>query len=124
MVYAPAEVPLLGGGAVELPPPQAQSATASTGAKRQRHLGKCVADAVLIRTKHPRTASAQSQGVGPPGKNHTRERAVVVTVALKVEAVDALIRTVAGTEHIAPVGVPVQVSDAVPLIPEPPMVRA
>jgi hypothetical protein len=48
----------------------------------------------------------------------------VVTVALKVEAEDMSSETVAGTEHTAPVGAPVQVNEALPLTPEPPMERA
>jgi hypothetical protein len=48
----------------------------------------------------------------------------VLTLALKVEADDALSGTVAGTEHAEPVGAPVQVNEPVPLIPEPPMERA
>ena len=48
----------------------------------------------------------------------------MVTVALKEEGVDALIETVAGTEHTAPVGAPVQVSDAVPATPAPPIESA
>lgn len=35
----------------------------------------------------------------------------MVIVALKVEAVDALMETVAGTEQIAPAGAPVQVRE-------------
>lgn len=49
---------------------------------------------------------------------------MVVTVALKAEAADALMGTLAGTEHVAPVGAPEQVSVAVPLKPWPPMARA
>ena len=43
---------------------------------------------------------------------------------MKVEAEVASSGTVAGTEHTAPVGAPVQVNEAVPLTPEPPMARA
>ena len=68
-------------------------------------------------------ARVQIQDVGPPVKNHTCDRAVVLTVIWNAEAVDALICTVAGMEHDAPVGAPVQVSDAVPLVPWPPMER-
>lgn len=114
----------VGVGVGELPPPQAQSATASSGARRQRSLRDCWADAAFIRTRHPRIASAQSQGVGPLGYNQTWERDVVETLALKVEAEDALSVSAAGTEHVAPVGAPVQMREAVPVMPEPPMERA
>ena len=43
---------------------------------------------------------------------------------MKEEAVVALIVTVAGTEHVAPVGAPEHVSEAVPAMPAPPMDRA
>jgi hypothetical protein len=70
MVYAPAGVALgfgVGDGVIELPPPQAHSARPSSGARRQHSLGNRAPDAAWIRTRHPRMASAQSQGVGPPG---------------------------------------------------------
>ena len=46
---------------------------------------------------------------------------MVVTVAVKLEAVLALTCSVAGTLQTAPLGAPVQVSEAVPLIPPPPI---
>lgn len=46
---------------------------------------------------------------------------VVVTLTLKSVAVVALTASVAGTMQVAPVGAPVQLSEAVPLIPPPPM---
>jgi hypothetical protein len=98
----------VGVGVVELPPPQAQSARASSGAKRQRSLGDGWKEAAFTRTRHPRMASAQSHGVGPVGNNQTWERAVVGTLTLKEEAVVALRVTVAGTEQVAPVGAPEQ----------------
>ena len=77
-----------------------------------------------MRARHPRSASAQSLGVAPVGNNQTLDRAVVETLTLKAEAVVALSVTVAGTEHVAPVGAPEQVSVALPAVPAPPMVRA
>jgi hypothetical protein len=49
--------------------------------------------------------------------------AVVVTLTLKVNGVPALSVSVGGTEQTAPVGVPLQVRDAAPLIPMPPIAR-
>jgi len=46
---------------------------------------------------------------------------VVMTLAVKVVGVFALNARVAGTEQVAPAGMPAQLSDAVPLIPPPPM---
>ena len=43
---------------------------------------------------------------------------------MKVEVDVAFSGTVAGTEHTAPVGAPVQVNEPVPFIPEPPIDRA
>ena len=114
----------VGVGVGEPPPPQAQSARASSGAKRQRSLGDGCAEAAFMRTRHPRMARPQSHGVGPLGKNQTWERAVVGTLTLKEEADVALSVTVAGTEQVAPVGAPEQVSEAVPAMPAPPMARA
>ena len=48
-------------------------------------------------------------------------RAVVVTTALKVDAVVALTEVVAGTVQVAAAGAPVQASEAVPAIPSPPI---
>ena len=78
----------------------------------------------MKRIRLPKIAIAQSQGSEPGRQNPRGEREVVVTLALKVEAEDAFSETVAGTEHTAPVGAPVQVNEAVPLIPEPPMESA
>src|SRR5438270_10473432 len=47
----------------------------------------------------------------------------VLTLTLKVDAALALTETEAGTEQTAPAGAPVQLSEAVPLIPLPPMDR-
>jgi hypothetical protein len=48
--------------------------------------------------------------------------AVVVTLTVTVEATVALTLTLAGTEQVAPVGAPVQLSVAVPPTPCPPIV--
>jgi hypothetical protein len=50
-----------------------------------------------------------------------RELAVVVTETVKVDGVLALTVAIAGTVHVAPVGAPVQLNEAVPAIPAPPM---
>ena len=48
-------------------------------------------------------------------------RAVVLTVTVNFEAVTASTFSLAGSAHSAPFGAPVQVSDAVPLSPPPPI---
>ena len=48
-------------------------------------------------------------------------RKVVGTLTLKVAGTVALNGSLAGTEQLAPVGEPVQLSDAVPLSPAPPI---
>jgi hypothetical protein len=48
-------------------------------------------------------------------------RAVVVTLTTKVDAVVELNGSLTGTEQLAPVGAPVQLNEAVPVIPAPPM---
>ena len=108
----------------ELPPPHAHSTTANSGIKRQRNRPEGCATAAFRRTRHPRMASAHSQDVGPTGLGHPRDRAVVLTLTLKEEADAPLTGTVGGTVQVAPVGTPVQVSEAVPLNPAPPMESA
>jgi hypothetical protein len=48
-------------------------------------------------------------------------RGVVVTLAVKVVGVVALNARLDGTEQLALAGTPVQLTEAVPLIPAPPM---
>jgi hypothetical protein len=48
---------------------------------------------------------------------------VVVTETLNVAALVALTDIVVGTEQVAPAGAPVQMRDAVPLMPSPPITR-
>ncbi len=50
-----------------------------------------------------------------------RVRAAVGTETVKLDGALALTVTVAGTEQVAPAGAPVQVNDAVPDMPAPPM---
>ena len=51
-------------------------------------------------------------------------REVVVTVTAKFAELLGFSGSLAGTEHCEPFGAPLQVSEAVPLIPAPPMERA
>lgn len=48
---------------------------------------------------------------------------IVVTLTVNVEAEAAFTITLEGTEQVAPRGAPVQLSEAVPLKPPPPMLR-
>ena len=70
-----------------------------------------------------RVASTQGHGlVAIPGeKTDACVGAVVATLTLKFEAVLALTDSVAGTEQVAFVGAPEQLSEAVPSIPPPPI---
>jgi hypothetical protein len=67
-------------------------------------------------------AMAHSQGtdLNLCGYNQP-ERAVVVTLTVKLVAAVPLNAIVAGTEQLAPVGAPLQLSEAVPLNPSPPI---
>jgi hypothetical protein len=56
------------------------------------------------------------------GVSETEVCAVVVTLTVTIEATVALTVTLQGTEHVAPVGAPEQLSVAVPPIPCPPIV--
>jgi hypothetical protein len=129
MVYVPAEVLLpLGSVGFELepPPPQAQSVSASIGAKAHAFAGRSALAALanFANTRHPRSASIQRTKPGSNRNGNICEPAVVVTLTLNGVGFVALIVTLFGTEHAAPAGVPVQLSDAVPLIPVPPTARA
>jgi len=74
-------------------------------------------------TTNPSAAVAHNQGTGI----ETGERSapsvldVVVTVTLKGAGTVALKGSLTGTEQFAPFGAPVQLNDAVPLIPAPPI---
>lgn len=73
MVYEPGGVPLVEGGAGEFPPPQAHNAMARMGAKRQRSLGSCVAEAVRrnnARQKRTAIAPIPNHRVGSLGYSH------------------------------------------------------
>jgi len=67
--------------------------------------------------------NAHSQGAGWKGVGPSAPKlgAWLVTLAVKAVAWVALMATVAGRLQVAPVGAPVQLSEAVPLIPAPPM---
>lgn len=71
----------------------------------------------------PKITSAQGHGlVAIPGeKTDACVGAVVVTLTLKFAAVLALTDSVAGTEQVALVGAPAQLSEVVPSIPPPPI---
>jgi hypothetical protein len=124
-VYFPACVPVGFGFVVEVveppPPPHAHITITTNGAQRKRGRAECFAAANWNRTRHPRMASAHIQGARPKGLNHPWEFAVVVTLTLKEDAEAPLTETVEGTEQVAPVGEPLQVKEAVPLRPPPPM---
>jgi hypothetical protein len=57
------------------------------------------------------------------GGSAPSEREVVVTLTLKVAGAVELNGWLTGTEQVAPIGAPVQLNEAVPLIPEPSIER-
>lgn len=71
----------------------------------------------------PKKSAHQAQVTGEPPDRGSKEtlREVVVTVTLNVVALVASTDMVDGTEQLAPGGAPVQVKDAVPLAPPPPI---
>jgi hypothetical protein len=76
------------------------------------------------RIRKPSMAIAHHPGeISPPERAAARVRDVVVTVTVKVDAEVALTLTVAGGEQLAPRGAPVQLNEAVPLTPTPPIAR-
>ena len=81
---------------------------------------------VPYRTKTPSTATVNNQGIGVEagGRSAPSVRVVVVTLTLKVVGTVELSGSVLGIEQVAPVGAPVQLNEAVPLIPAPPIEKA
>ena len=76
-----------------------------------------------MKNRQPISANPHAQ-VAPQNASGWRAacvRAVVVTTALKVDAVVALTEVVAGAVQVAAGGAPVQVSEAVPATPWPPI---
>jgi hypothetical protein len=71
----------------------------------------------------PIAVAAHPHGIGAEtgGCTALTVRAVVVTVMLKVAGAEELTVTLAGVVQVAPTGAPVQLSLAVPPIPEPMM---
>ena len=107
------------------PPPHEQSRIAKRGAAHSsRKTSRC--DEAFVRKTTPtipKTANAQGHGlVAIPGeKTDACVGAAVVTLTLKFDAALALTDSVAGTEQVAFMGVPVQLSEVVPPIPPPPI---
>ena len=65
--------------------------------------------------------NAHSAGRKRVGRSAPKLGAWLVTLTVKAVAWVALMASVAGRLQVAPVGAPVQLSEAVPLIPAPPM---
>jgi hypothetical protein len=120
----PAGVPLglVGPLDDEPPPPHAQSPTKG---KRHAHPIRTLR---LFAKAMPAAIIPSASGALKGARSRWREegpemvRAVVVTETVTVDALFAVKVTVAGAEQVAPDGAPVQLSDAVPEIPAPPIV--
>ena len=105
------------------PPPQEHiSKTSISGKNRTLCLMGRSRPAIGGRTK-AKMAIAQSQleRDNPGARSMLRLREVVVTLTVKVAGALASTFSVAGTEQVDPFGEPVQLSDAGPLIPLPPI---
>ena len=109
---------------MELPPPQEQISNSSVNDKPWSALTLGRLFDLTGSRNRPSTAAVHThpKREGKTGDRAAEVREVVLTVTSKVEAVAALTVSLAGTEQSAPVGAPLQVSVAVPLIPCPPMV--
>ena len=125
-VYVPAGVPFgLGCGLPELPPPpqehkKSNSVNSVSGRyRRSDRLGMRLPGWTTI----PSSAKIHSAATGAKAGRRSAPtvRDVVVTLRLKVAGTVELNGSLAGTEQFAPVGEPVQLSDAVPLSPAPPI---
>jgi hypothetical protein len=112
------------GGVFERPPHD-QSNSSNIGTR----YSKCNTerpDELFGRNTQPNRAKAQSQAVDLRAREPTAAcvPAVVLTLTLNFEAVVAFTDSVAGTEQVTSLGAPVQVNEAVPLIPLPPIESA
>jgi hypothetical protein len=95
--------------------------TNTSGSSRNE---RCLLRAVVGRITKPNIAIAHHPGeIFPPERAAASVRDVVVTLTVNVEAEVALTFTVAGGEQLAPWGAPVQLNEAVPLTPPPPIAR-
>jgi hypothetical protein len=117
-VYVPFGAPL------KLPPPQEQTNISRNNTSQSGYRqAKCFELTPAGRTIHPIMTNAHSQGAGWKGVGRSSPKlgAWLVTLTVKAVAWVALMAAVAGRLQVAPVGAPVQLSEAVPLIPAPPM---
>jgi hypothetical protein len=113
-----------------LPPQEQSSKTSISGTNRalrrtRRGILRFVDRLLALtegRTRSVMVAKAQSQVERDPGdRNIPRLRDVVVTLTEKLAGVLASTFSVRGTEQVAPFGKPVQLNEATPPIPLPPM---
>jgi len=76
-------------------------------------------------TTIPSAATVHNQGIGVEAGRWSVPiiRDVVVTLTLKVAGMVELNGSLVGTEQFTPIGAPVQLKEAVPEIPAPPMER-
>jgi hypothetical protein len=97
--------------------------SSNNGSHHRRHSADRLVRAFPGSITHPITADAHTQGNWRKSRGRSAPvvLAVVVTLTLESVAVVALTASVAGTTQVAPVGAPVQLSEAIPLIPAPPM---
>jgi hypothetical protein len=116
-VYCPAGVPL-----EVLPPPHEQIASSSNKDRPFRHREADRLDCKPGDSSHPNTTMAQSHGAWLIDRP-ALVRDVVVTVTASGDGDVASKVMLPGTEQMAPLGAPVQVSVAVPAKPAPPITR-
>jgi hypothetical protein len=109
------------GGGLLFPPPQPQSNRSTANGKR-RNLRVTVPRAPPGSTIRPIKPMAHIHpGFERDGTSSAELRAIVVTLTLKVEGVVAFTLAVAGMKQVAAMGTPVQLREAVPVMPCPPM---
>jgi hypothetical protein len=106
-------------------PPHEESKRISAGTATAILQRRRIPEHFLSKAASARMLEAQIQNGGTSLKTSgmPRERVVVGTETVKLDGALALTVTVAGTEQVAPVGAPVQVNDAVPDTPPPPIAR-
>jgi hypothetical protein len=108
-------------GPPELLPPQEHMKSNTSGSSRNPR--RPLRAALGRITKTNMAIAHHPGGIRSAGRAAASVREVVVTVTVSVDTEVALTFTVAGGEQLAPWGAPVQVNEAAPLIPSPPMAR-
>lgn len=108
---------------VEPPPQEVMKSNKVSDASPKHRRMERLETLIPGQTTIPIAATVHNHGIGVAslGRSAPMVRDVVVTVTVKVAGEVALNASVAGTVHFAPIGAPLQLKEAVPEAPAPPI---